>query len=88
MSTVEKRRTSLAKRLGIEPGELQSLDEEGGAGVRFRLQPGGYYAVYSPEEEKQIFQAGVPHVPFLSQIRDDEGKSYNVYLSVEPACAG
>lgn len=87
MTTVEKRREALAKRLGIEPAELQALGE-GEAGVRFQLQPGGYYAVYSPDEEKQLFKIRVPHLPFLSQISDDDGKTYNVYLSVEPACTG
>jgi len=86
MSTVEKRRKALAKRLAIEPEELQAVAEAGATGVRFQLQPGGYYAVYSPDEEKLVFKARVPHVPFLSQIADDEGKTYNVYLSVEPTC--
>jgi DNA gyrase inhibitor GyrI len=87
MSTVEKRRQALARRLGVETQELETLPEETGVGVRFQHQPGGHYAVYSVDEEKQAFRTRVPDVPFLSQIRDDDGKAYNVYISVERAAA-
>jgi hypothetical protein len=85
MSTLEKRRQALARRLGIETPELETLSQEGELGARFQHQPGGFYAVYSLEEEKHAFSACVPDVPFMSQIRDDEGRAYNVYLSVERA---
>jgi hypothetical protein len=84
MNTVEKRRLALARRLGIEFQELEALPETG-VGVRFQHQPGGYYAVYSVDEERDAFKTRVPDVPFLSQIRDEDGKAYNVYLSVERA---
>lgn len=87
MNTIEKRRQALAKRLRLEIEELETLPELSEAGVRFQHQPGGYYSVYSIEEEKQAFKACVPEVPFLSQIRDDDGKAYNVYLTVKRAKA-
>lgn len=77
----EQRRTALAKRLGVTADELQPLAEEG-FGTRFELQPGGFYHVYSSDEEKQAFKKRVPDVPFVDQIRDVEGKTYNVYLAV------
>ena len=86
MSTVETRRAALAGRLGVAPDELQIAAEEG-AGTRFELQPGGYYWVYSPDEEKQAFKTRVPEVPFVGQISDAEGKTYNVYLAVERSSA-
>lgn len=85
MSTTEPRRQALARRLGIDTQELEALSQDGGIGVRFQHQPGGFYAVYSLDEEKQAFKTRVPEVPFLSQIRDDDGRAYNVYLSVERA---
>jgi hypothetical protein len=84
MNTLDKRRTALANRLGVDENELKTPpDEENRVGARFELQPGGYYWVYSPDEERQAFKARVPDVPFLSQIQDDDGKMYNVYLAVE-----
>jgi hypothetical protein len=88
MNTIEQRRQALAKRLQVEIEELETLPELSEWGVRFQHQPGGYYSVYSVEEEKQAFKTCVPDVPFLSQIRDAEGKAYNVYLTVERAKAG
>jgi hypothetical protein len=82
MGTIEKRRVALAGRLGVVPDELQEVAGEG-TGTRFQLQPGGCYWVYSPDEEKQAFKTRVPDVPFLGQIRDVEGKSYNVFLEVD-----
>jgi hypothetical protein len=87
MNTMEKRRQALASRLGVEVEELKTLPQESGVGVRFQHQPGGFYAVYSIDEEKQAFKSRVPDVPFMSQIRDDEGQAYNVYVSVERAAA-
>ena len=83
MSTIELRQQALARRLGIDTQELETLSQQGEFGVRFQHQPGGFYAVYSLDEEKQAFKSRVPEVPFMSQIRDDEGRAYNVYLSVE-----
>lgn len=83
MNTVELRQAALAKRLGIAAGELEPLAHEG-SGTRFQLQPGGCYHIYSSDEEKQAFTRRVPDVPFVGQIRDTEGKAYNVYLAVEP----
>ncbi|HVX13592.1 MAG TPA: hypothetical protein VHC22_20580 [Pirellulales bacterium] len=82
MSCVEKRRAALADRLGVAPDELEAAAGEEGC-TRFQLQPGGYYWVYSSEEEKVAFKEHVPDVPHLGQIYDVEGKSYNVYLVVE-----
>ena len=86
MNTVEIRQLALAKRLGVEPDELQRLPDDGSVGMRFELQPGGYYWVYSSDEEKQAFKTRVPDLPFLSQIRDDGDKTYNVYLAVAASC--
>jgi hypothetical protein len=85
MSTIEPRRQALARRLGIDTQELETVSQEGVLGARFQHQPGGFYVVYSPDEEKQAFKTRVPDVPFLSQIRDEEGRAYNVYLAVERA---
>ena len=85
MSTIEPRRQALARRLSIDMQELETLSQEGELGARFQHQPGGFYAVYSLDEEKQAFKNRVPDVPFMSQIRDDDGRAYNVYLSVERA---
>jgi hypothetical protein len=84
MSTIETRRVALATRLRVAPDDLQVAAEEG-IGTRFELQPGGYYCVYSPDEEKQAFKTRVPDVPFVDQIRDGDGKTYNVYLAVGPS---
>ncbi|HVA50669.1 MAG TPA: hypothetical protein VNH11_30260 [Pirellulales bacterium] len=82
MNSIDKRRAALAGRLGIGPEELDVPADAAGEGIAFQLLPGGLYWVYSPDEEKQAFKSRVPDVPFLSQIRDDEGQSYNVYLAV------
>ena len=82
MNTVEQRRIALANRLGVAPDELH-VGETQGEGARFQLQPGGYYWVMSREEEKQAFKTRVPDAPFLGQVRDANGKSYNVFLEVE-----
>ena len=82
MDTSEMRRSALAKRLRVAPDDLQPAPQEG-IGSRFELQPGGCYCVYSPDEEKQVFKTRVPDVPFVDQIRDIDGKTYNVYLAVE-----
>ncbi|HEX7377980.1 MAG TPA: hypothetical protein VF278_12745 [Pirellulales bacterium] len=82
MNAVERRQAALAKRLGVTTGELEPLAAEA-PGARFQLQPGGFYQVYSSDEEKQVFAKQVPDVPFIGQIRDTEGKAYNVYLAVE-----
>ncbi|HET6884137.1 MAG TPA: hypothetical protein VFI31_28540 [Pirellulales bacterium] len=82
MDSSEMRRAALAKRLRVAPDDLRPGPQEG-IGSRFELQPGGYYCVYSPDEEKQAFKTRVPDVPFVDQIRDGDGKTYNVYLAVE-----
>ncbi|HWB08081.1 MAG TPA: hypothetical protein VG826_02465 [Pirellulales bacterium] len=87
MTTLEKRRQALARRLGIDTQELEALDREGEPGARFQHQPGGFYAVYSLDEEKQAFKTCVPDIPFMSQIRDDQGCAYNVYFCVERAAS-
>lgn len=82
MNQIEIRRAALAKRLGVTEDELKPLTEEG-IGSRFELQPGGFYHVYSSEEEKQAFKTRVPDVPFVDQIRGSDGNTYNIYLAVE-----
>lgn len=82
MNQIEVRRAALARRLGVAEDQLQPLAEEG-VGSRFELQPGGFYQVYSSDEEKQAFKTRVPDVPFVDQIRGTDGNSYNVYLKVE-----
>jgi len=84
MNTIQNRRQALARRLNIDTQELETVSQESDLGARFQHQPGGYYMVYSLDEEKQAFKTRVPDLPFMSQIRDDEGRVYNVYLSVEP----
>lgn len=79
---VEQRRIALADRLGVAPAELKAAALQG-AGSKFELQPGGYYWVLSNDEEKQAFKTRVPDVPLLGQIRDADGKAYNVFLEVE-----
>lgn len=86
MNAVELRQAALAKRLGVTTGEFEPLAAEG-PGARFQLQPGGFYQVYSSDEEKQAFAKQVPDVPFIGQIRDEEGKAYNVYLAVQRGVA-
>lgn len=81
MDTIEIRRAALAERLAIKPEELEPLPVEG-VGSRFQLLPGGFYHVFSLDEEKQAFKTRVPDVPFVDQVRDAEGRSYNVYLVV------
>lgn len=85
MRSVEKRRAALAERLGVEISALQVPAEAVADGTAFQLLPGGVYWVYSPDEEKLAFKTRVPDMPLLSQIHDDEGKTYNVYLSVDRA---
>lgn len=86
MNTVELRQAALAKRLGVSACELEPLVDEG-VGTRFQLQPGGFYQVYSSEEEKAAFKRRVPDVPFVGQMHDADGKTYNVYLAVERGIA-
>ncbi|HEV3340452.1 MAG TPA: hypothetical protein VG125_08845 [Pirellulales bacterium] len=83
--SIESRRQALARRLNIDTQELETVSQESDLGARFQHQPGGFYVVYSLDEEKQAFKTRVPDVPFMGQVRDDEGRAYNVYLSVEPA---
>ena len=82
MNSIEKRRVALAERLGVPAADLQEPAGAASDGTAFELMPGGIYQVYSPDDEKQAFKARVPDVPFLAQIRDCEGQTYNVYLSV------
>jgi hypothetical protein len=83
--SIESRRQALARRLNLQAQELETVSEESDLGVRFQHQPGGYYVVYSLDEEKQAFKAHVPDVPFMAQVRDEDGRAYNVYLAVERA---
>lgn len=82
MNSVEKRRAALANRLGVSADDLEVPADVAADGTAFQLLAGGVYWVYSPDEEKQAFETRLPDVPLLAQICDDQGQTYNVYLSI------